>query len=139
MIIVTNSNVLIPKPHQAATRGPFIFVRPEHKGDKGLVEHEKVHRRQWLTVSVIACSVLGLLIYALMGVEMTHWAALGMGVHGALYTLVPEYRLASEIEAFREQARHYTDDRMPTFAALLSSNYDLDIYFDEALKALRKG
>ena len=137
-MITIYTDRFIPKRHQAVTRGPIILIRPEHRDDRGLLEHEREHVRQWLAVSIMACSILGLLIYALMGVEMIQWAALGMGVHGALYSLVPEYRLASEIDAFREQARHYPDDRIPTFAALLTSNYDLDIYFDEALRELRK-
>jgi hypothetical protein len=28
-------------------KGPFIFIRPKHKGDRGLLEHEKVHVRQY--------------------------------------------------------------------------------------------
>lgn len=100
MIVVTKSNVLIPKQHQAATRGPFIFVRPEHKGDKGLIEHEKVHRKQFFRT---------------------------FGLHGLLYLFVPEYRLAAELEAFAEQAKHYPDDRTLKFAHLIASNYGLKI------------
>jgi len=110
MIIVTNSNVLIPKRHQAATRGPFIFVRPEYEDDKGLIEHEKVHRRQWLRT---------------------------FGLHSLLYLFVEDYRLMAEVEAFREQAKHYPDDRKPKFAELLASNYRIDITVAEALKLLR--
>lgn len=110
-VFYTNSNVLIPKRHLAATRGFLIFVRPEHKGDKGLLEHEKVHRRQFIRT---------------------------FGLHGLLYLFVEDYRLTAEVEAFREQAKHYPDDRMPRFAQLLASNYRIDITEDEALRALRK-
>lgn len=107
MIFYTNR--FIPDQHLAVARGPLIFVRPECRGDKGLLAHEKVHRRQW-------------------------WRTLG--VHSLLYLFVPEYRLAAEVEAFREQARHYLDDRMPTFARLLATNYGLKITVDSALAAL---
>ena len=104
------ANFGIPKQHQACTRGPIIFIRPEYRGDRGLLEHEKVHRRQFFRT---------------------------FGLHSLLYLFVEDYRLRAEVEAFREQALHYPDDRMPRFAQLLASNYDLDIYFDEALRALR--
>ena len=109
MIFVTNSNALIPKQHQAATRGPFIFIRPEHKGDKGLIEHEKAHRKQWLRT---------------------------FGLHSLLYLFVEDYRLRAEVEAFREQAKHYPDDRRLKFAELLATNYRIDVTVDEALLAL---
>ena len=107
MIVYTNR--FISKQHQACTRGPFIFIRPEFKGDKGLLQHVLVHRKQWLRT---------------------------LGLHGLLYFFVPEYRLAAEVEAFREQAKYYPDDRMPRFAELLASNYGLDITAEEALRVL---
>lgn len=104
------TNRFIPKPHQACARGPFIFIKPEFKGDKGLLEHEKVHRRQFFRT---------------------------FGLHSLLYLFVEDYRLHAEVEAFREQARHYPDDRIPRFAQLLASNYRIDITEDEALDALK--
>ena len=100
----------IPKQHQAATRGPVILIRPEYRGDRGLLEHEKVHRRQWIRT---------------------------LGLHSLLYLFVEDYRLTAEVEAFREQAKHYPDDRMPRFAQLLATNYRIDITVDEALDLLR--
>ncbi len=101
----------IPAKHQACTRGPVILIRPECKGDKGLLAHEKAHRRQWLRT---------------------------LGLHSILYPLIPEYRLACELEAFTEQARHYPDDRLPVFANLIASNYKLKITVESALELLRE-
>lgn len=28
-------------------KGPLIFIRPKYRDDKGILEHEKVHVRQW--------------------------------------------------------------------------------------------
>ena len=103
------TNRFIPEPHQAATRGPFIFIKPEYKDDKGLLEHEKVHRRQWLRT---------------------------LGLHSLLYLFVPEYRLAAELEAFAEQATHYPDDRTLKFAHLIASNCGLKITVASAHAAL---
>lgn len=57
MIIYTN--YFIPPQHHACTRGPIIFIRPEYRNDKGLLTHEKVHRRQWLRTLGLLKSVTG--------------------------------------------------------------------------------
>lgn len=95
----------------ATTRGPLVFIRPEYRQDIGLLEHERVHVRQWLRT---------------------------LGLHSLLYAVSKAYRLGSEVEAYREQARHYQDDRRPLFAEFIAYNYGLDITADVALKLLRK-
>lgn len=95
----------------ATTRGPLIFIRPEYRQDIGLLEHERVHVRQWLRT---------------------------LGTHGIWYALSKAYRLRSEAEAYREQARHYPDDRRPLFAEFIAYNYDLDITPEAALARLRQ-
>jgi len=46
MVIYTNW--FIPKRFAAYTIGVLILIRPKYKNDKGLLEHEKVHVRQFL-------------------------------------------------------------------------------------------
>lgn len=99
----------IPAEHQACTRGPFIFIRPEYREDRGLLAHEKVHVWQWL---------------------------MSAGLHGVMYRFSRGYRLAAELEAYREQARHYADDRRPIFARHIATLYGLNITEPEALELL---
>lgn len=94
----------------ASTRGPFIFVRPRYRDDVGLIEHEKVHRRQFFRVFVI---------------------------HSFLYLLWPDYRYRAEVEAYKEQAKHYPDDRRPLFAQFICTKYGLTVSYSDALAALR--
>lgn len=94
----------------ATTRGPLIFIRPEYLGDIGLLEHERVHVRQW-------------------------WRTLGL--HSLLYALSKAYRLGAEVESYREQARYYPDDRLPLFALAIATKYGLDITAEAALARLR--
>ena len=101
----------IPKGAAGCARGPFIFIRPKYKGDRGLLEHEKVHRHQWL---------------------------LTLSLHSWLYLFVPEYKLHAEIMAYAEQARWYEDDRLPKFAGYIAKNYGLKISEADALKLLRE-
>jgi hypothetical protein len=93
----------------ACARGPLIFIRPKYKGDLGILEHERVHRKQWLRT---------------------------LSLHSWLYLFVPEYRLACEVEAYKEQAKWYQDDRLPKFAGFISRNYGLKITEEAALKLL---
>ena len=48
MIVSTN---LIPRGFAACSLWPFIFVRPEHRNDIALIEHELVHYKEqaWIT------------------------------------------------------------------------------------------
>jgi len=104
------TDFLIPDIYAAYTRGPLIFIRPEFKKDVGLLEHEKVHRRQWFRT---------------------------LGLHPLLYRLSKKYRLKSEVEAYREQMKHYPDDKSTLFSHYLSTNYDLDLTEQDALELLK--
>ena len=101
----------IPSTARGCCRGFMIFIRPQYREDRGLLEHEKVHRRQWLRT---------------------------LSLHSLLYLFVPEYKLHAEVEAFREQARWYEDDRLPHFAKIIATKYGLNVTEQAALKLLRE-
>lgn len=104
----------VPKKSAGCARGPLIFIRPEYKGDAGLLAHEKVHVKQWLRT-----------IYSLGA------------VHALLYLFSDKYKLACEVEAYRAQAACYADDRTPQFAIYIADDYGLSISAEDALKLLR--
>lgn len=106
-VIYTNN--IIPDKFAGLTLGPFIFIRPSHKDDKGLLEHEKVHVRQF-------------------------WRTLGL--FGIAYLLSKKYRLKYELEAYKEQLKYYATDKKQLFAQHLATKYNLDITQEEALKLL---
>ena len=93
------------------SRAWFIGIRPAYKDDKGLLEHEKVHVKQF-------------------------WRTLGF--HGLLYLLSKRYRLNAEVEAFKVQMEYAEDKEAArgSFALRLATNYHLDITVSEALIAL---
>jgi hypothetical protein len=109
-VITIHTERFIPKRFAATTYGPIILIRPAHRGDKGLLEHEKIHVWQWV------------------------WSA---GLHGLAYRFSRGYRLAAEVAAYAEQAKHYPDDRRPVFASHIATLYDLDVTEAEALSLLR--
>ncbi len=92
-------------------RGPFIFIRPEYKDDVGLLEHEKVHRWQWIRT---------------------------IGLHSFLYLFLDSYKLASEVEAYKVQLQYCADVELNTrrFARFISTKYNLDVSEEEAYRRL---
>ena len=90
--------------------GPFIFIRPKYREDVGLLEHEKVHVRQFWKYLVL------------------FWI---------LYYTSQKYRLRFEVEAYREQLKWYDDDRTQVFAGFLVNKYGLDITTEAAAKLLK--
>lgn len=90
--------------------GPVILIRPKHKNDKGLLEHELFHSIQfWLT----------------------------LGFHGLLHYLIPKYRYWSEIWAYRRQLK-YTIGAETRFAQAISKYYNLNVSEKQALSDLTK-
>jgi hypothetical protein len=107
-VFYTNFGVL--DGSAGTTRGPLIFIRPQYKSDVGLLKHEQTHVKQWFRT---------------------------LGMHSLLYMFSDSYKLAAEVECYREQAKHYADDRTPMFAVFISQDYGLSITAKQALKLLR--
>jgi hypothetical protein len=99
----------IPGIYAGRTIGPIILIRPSHKEDTGLLEHEKVHVRQF-------------------------WSTLGL--FGIPYLLSKKYRLKCELAAYKEQLKYYSTDKRSLFAHYLATKYNLNITQEEALKLL---
>jgi hypothetical protein len=104
LYLVFYTDFSIPKRFAAVTRGPVIFIRPEYKHDAGLLAHEITHVKQW-------------------------WRN---PVFGLFYRFSKKFRLNAEVEAYREQLRHYDSDQSDLFARYLVEKYHLDISLAEA-------
>jgi len=104
MIICTN---LIPKGFSACSLWPFVFLRPEHRSDTALIEHELVHYREQAWI-------------------MPLWVV--------LYLVSRKFRLAAEVRAYTRQIELGGVTREQAAHALLS--YRLGITLDSAMRAL---
>ena len=104
MIICTH---LIPKGFSACSLWPFIFVRPEHRTDFALIEHELVHYREQAWI---------------------------MPVWVILYLVSRKFRLAAEVRAYARQIE--VGGVTPEQAAHALLNYRLGITLGNAMKAL---
>ena len=112
-----------------STKGPVIFIRPAYRDDKGLYEHELMHVKQWFVVTAACIALLAATQPVLVG--------LGLAVERLMYTFYPRYRLASEVIAYKEQLRHYADDRTEMFAGFIADNYNLKVTKEEVIEMLR--
>lgn len=107
MIFYTNWFLL--KRFSAATWcSPFIFIRPSRKGDVGLLEHEKVHVKQFWRNPL-----------------MCFW-----------YVLSKKARFEYEVEAYKVQATH-NPEKLEDYAEALATKYGLNITKEQALAALK--
>ena len=110
-LFITDKN--IPEGSAGCAKAWFIYIRPAYKEDRPLLEHEKVHVRQF-------------------------WRTLGF--HALFYLLSKTYRFKAEVEAYRTQLSYIPDDdkeiNRVKFAERISINYGLNITREEAYKLL---
>lgn len=104
MIISTH---LVPKGFSACSLWPFILVRPEHRNDIGVIEHELVHYREQAWI-------------------MPLWVL--------LYLASRKFRLAAEVRAYIRQIEMGGVTREQAAHALLS--YRLGLTFGKAMQVL---
>jgi hypothetical protein len=118
-----------------------IRILEKYRDDYGIYKHELVHVKQWAVSFAIGllCAAIVSLVQGSSSLEMWWLFALAGGTaHGLMYLVLPSYRLWAEVQAFREQAKHYTDDRKPLFATYISVGYKLKVTAEQALALLRK-
>lgn len=104
MIVSTN---LIPKGFSACCLWPFILVRPEHRSNIPLIEHELVHYREQAWITPV-------------------WVG--------LYLVSQKFHLAAEVRAYKRQIELGGVTREQVAHALLS--YRLGITYGKAMQAL---
>lgn len=111
-----------------------IEILEMYRGDKGLLEHEKFHVREWWAwmvgtwLAAVALTLAGSSVWPVL-------IALSPFVKGLVYRLKP-YRKWSEVRAYRIQLKKGTY-ASPQFAVnALMHKYDLDMSERKARKAL---
>ena len=118
----------------ATTKGPFIKMLPIYKYDAGLLEHEKVHVRQWYALLAIGV-LISTLLTLLVSLSFLPLYGLSLFLHQSLYKFIRPYRRWCEVQAYRKQIAvggYISNDFAVT---TLVEKYDLNLSADEA-KAL---
>jgi hypothetical protein len=92
--------------------GPVTLIDKRYKGDKGLLEHERTHYKQFLKNPFM----------------------------GLFYALSERHRLKYEVEAYAVQLKYCTDKvySASRFGKMLSENYNLNISHEEAEQMILK-
>ena len=100
----------LPPNVGGCANGPVIRILKKYKGDEGLLRHELIHVFQWV---------------------------FSLGLHSILYRVSDWYKLGAEVAAYREQLKHYPDDRTEMFAGFIAKYYNLNITKEEAIGLLK--
>jgi hypothetical protein len=140
VILVTTG--YIPRGFDAMTAWPFIFVRAESRSDRALVQHELVHYREqarwqaayWLLL-VCAQAAQWLTTGASLGWALLWVAAAAVPLWWFAYLLLPAFRLAAEVRAFRRQIE-VGGISLAAAAHRLATQYRLDVTFPQAVNLL---
>ena len=119
--------------HPGSTKGPFIWLREDMRGSVSVLQHELVHVRQWLYLSLLG--IPAYLILMQLAPQYALASLLSVALHANLYVLIPAYRLWSETEAFKAQVKHGGD--LLSCAQALSTGYKLNITADQAVRKLQ--
>ena len=90
---------------------PMIFIRPKYKDDVGIHAHEQMHVKQ-------------------------AWQNIIPQIYALRYAFSKSYRLACEVEAYKEQMKH-SPESATQYAQFISEDYGLSITQPEALALLQ--
>lgn len=126
----------LPPDVGGTANGPVIRILEKYRDDKGIYWHEFEHVKQWLFCTAVTAAVLAILQHLLQNIPLAV-IILSTSVHSLFYLLIPQYRLWAEVSAYKEQLKHYSDDRSALFASYISKYYRLNISEAEALEKLK--
>jgi hypothetical protein len=116
----------------------YIAIRPKYREDKGIHAHELEHVKQWwITTILAALAIAGVCYYQ----QAPYWyCLLSLVAFDLLYSTFQRFKLQCEVWAYREQLKHYPDDRTALFAKFISTKYGLEGVSQEyAERLLRAG
>jgi hypothetical protein len=126
----------LPPDVGGCANGPVIRILEKYRHDKGIYRHELLHVKQWFVWSLLSIPV-AYVLYQLALFDYIALSILPIALHSVLYRFIPSYRFWCEVECYKEQAKHYPDDRKPLFAEYIANGYDLPHTTKQALDALK--
>jgi len=105
----------------------YIAIRPKYRDDKGIHAHELEHVKQWWITSIIACALLAFWVWYADAPTFYYWYCLaGTVAFDLLHSTFQRFKLQLEVWAYREQLKHYPDDRTALFAKMIATKYGLE-------------
>lgn len=94
------------------SRGFFCIIRPKYKEDRGILEHELTHCKQFYRT---------------------------LSIHVWLYKFSEKYRLNAEVEAYKKQLEFYADKEfyIGWMAIAIATKYKLNVSIETVKNLLR--
>jgi hypothetical protein len=98
------SKLLVGERFAAKTYGLFILIKDEYKSDSGLLEHEKTHVKQFWKNPLF---------------------------FGLRYLLSKDFRLKTEVEAYKVQMKYSKPGSELIFAKYIINKYNLGLTYED--------
>jgi len=116
-----------------------IRVNPKWVDDKPMLEHEKVHVKQWYMS--LFCGIAAFIVLYLFGYPNLAIAGLVAGITGKelLYIFVPSVRLFLEIQAYRKQLSYVENPDYDHYAKVIVDYYNVKATKEEVKELLING
>lgn len=120
----------------------LALIRPRHRGNQAIVEHEKEHIKQWWLTTVLGFIGLGFAAHVAanhLQVDLRQWAGLIFlppSLHGILYLVFRPYRRWAEVRAYRVSVA-YRPDQFENYSRALTDHYRLGIDLSTARGLLK--
>ena len=120
----------------------FAIIRPKYRGDQSIVEHERVHIRQWWMTTLLTAVAVGFGSFVAnkhLGVTWEQLAPLVVlppSTHALLYLTLKKYRLWAEVQAYRVSLA-YRPEQLDHYANVLATKYKLNITTSRARELLK--
>lgn len=127
----------LPDQFGGLASGPLIKIRPKYASDQGLLEHEKVHVRQWYG-GLLLVAALALVLAVGVAVPCGGLAVFAPFAHGLTYKYCRRYRLWCEVRAYRQQLALGAVVSHEFAVTALVQKYDLHLDRQEATALLSR-
>ena len=112
-----------------------IVIRSDLRDNEAVYQHELVHVRQWLWISILGAPAY-VWLHLLGFAQWENAALLSVLVHPVLYTVSALFRQWAEVSAYRAQVSYGAS--IESCATSLSRDYGLKISEYQALALLTK-
>jgi hypothetical protein len=120
----------------------LALIRPRHRGNQAITEHEREHIKQWWLTTVFGFVVLGFAAHVAanhLNVDLRQWTGfvfLPPSLHGILYLVFRPYRRWAEVRAYRVSVA-YRPDQFENYSRALADHYRLGIDLSTARGLLK--
>lgn len=127
----------LPRNTGGCANGPVVRLLTKYENDKGILQHELEHVKQYWSLNLKFTIVL--LALATFFNLNPYYAVIGFAAHGLLYGFIKPYRYWAELKAYAVQLQ-YSEDKekdLQLFGGFIADSYKLNVSKEKATIALK--